>query len=430
MSRQALDLRRSAQIVRRHRGLVGAAAAFGLVAAAALTALDPPAYAGTALVALSPATSVTTQEVVAASIPVIELALPSLGTGISPQALHGRVQAERVAAGLMSVSVRASSPALAVKSANAVARSYVAYANSAAAPGGQQPAQVFQFATDAVGTTFTERLLEAASAGIPAGALVGAVIALALGQNDERLRERDEIADSIGVPVLGSVKVQRPARPPGWAKLLEDYRPEAADAWQYRRVMRQLEVAGLSQAGQAPGRGSVTVLSLASDRAALALGPQLAAFAAAQGMPTALLVGPGQDTKATAALRAACAAPREATAGPGRPHLMVTDDSDVSQLPDDMLTIVVAVVDDEAPRVASTMRTSMTVLGVASGAVTAQQLARAAASAAGDGRDIAGILVANPDAADQTTGRRPQLARSGQHKMPTRTTSAVTEIMQ
>ena len=52
-------------------------------------------------------------------------------------------------------------------------------------------------------------------------------------------------------------------------------------------------------------------------------------------------------------------------------------------------------------------------LGVASGAVTAQQLARVAASAAADGRDIVGILVADPDPADQTTGRLPQLARTG-----------------
>ena len=94
------------------------------------------------------------------------------------------------------------------------------------------------------------------------------------------------------------------------------------------------------------------------------------------------------------------------------------------------LAVVVAVVDGRAPRVASTMRAAKLVLGVASGAVTAQQLARVAASAAGDGRDIAGILVADPDPADPTTGRLPQLARLGQHRMPNRTTTAVTETTQ
>ena len=99
-------------------------------------------------------------------------------------------------------------------------------------------------------------------------------------------------------------------------------------------------------------------------------------------------------------------------------------------MPGGGLTVVVSVVDGRAPRVASTMRTTIAVLAVTSGAVTAQQLARVAASAAGDGRDVAGILVADPDPADQTTGRLPQLARLGQHRMPMRMTSAVTEIMQ
>ena len=57
------------------------------------------------------------------------------------------------------------------------------------------------------------------------------------------------------------------------------------------------------------------------------------------------------------------------------------------------------------------MRATATVLGVSAGAATAEQLARVAASAAADGRDIAGILVADPDPADHTTGRLPQLAR-------------------
>ena len=63
-----------------------------------------------------------------------------------------------------------------------------------------------------------------------------------------------------------------------------------------------------------PGRGggsSLAVLSLSSDPKALALGPQLAVFAASLGIPTALVVGPQQDPNATATLRAACAAPSE-----------------------------------------------------------------------------------------------------------------------
>ena len=76
------------------------------------------------------------------------------------------------------------------------------------------------------------------------------------------------------------------------------------------------------------------------------------------------------------------------------------------------------------------MHATATVLGVSAGAATAEQLARVAVSAAADGREIAGILVADPDSADHTTGRIPQLARPGQHRMPTRMTGMTTEIRQ
>ena len=126
----------------------------------------------------------------------------------------------------------------------------------------------------------------------------------------------------------------------------------------------------------------------------------------------------------------ACAAVQERSRGPGNLRVTESDHGDASQLPGGVLSVVVAVVDGRAPRVASTMRATMTVLGVASGAVTAQQLTRVAASAAADGRDIAGILVADPDPADQTTGLLPQLARTGEHRMPTRMSGAVTEVLQ
>jgi hypothetical protein len=141
------------------------------------------------------------------------------------------------------------------------------------------------------------------------------------------------------------------------------------------------------------------------------------------------VVGPQQDAITAAALRAACAAGPESR-GPGNLHVAASDHGDASQLPGAGLTVVVSVVDGRAPRVANTMRTTITALAVTSGAVTAQQLARVVASAAGDGRDLAGILVGDPDPADQTTGRLPQLERLGQDRMPTRMTSAVTEIIQ
>ncbi len=173
---------------------------------------------------------------------------------------------------------------------------------------------------------------------------------------------------------------------------------------------------------------SVAVISLSSDRGALALGPQLAVYAASRGIPTALVIGPQQDAKATAALRAACAEPLQPPTWPSQLHVAVADHDDLNpRRPRAKLTVIVAVVDGQDPRVADTMRASATVLGVSASAATAAQLADVAFSAASDGRQIDGILVADPDPADHTSGRVPQLARPAQRRMPTRMTGIPTE---
>ena len=153
--------------------------------------------------------------------------------------------------------------------------------------------------------------------------MIGVITALAVGRNDQRLRERDEIADSIGVPVLASVRVRHPAKAQGWTKLLEGYEPEAADAWRLRKALRQLGGGGGS---------SVAVLSLSHDRRALALGPQLAVLAASLGIPATLVVGPQQDANNAAALHAACAAGPEPR-GAGNLHVTVTDPGEAADCP-------------------------------------------------------------------------------------------------
>ena len=52
MSQEALDLRRSIQIVRRHKLLVGIMVALGLLAGGAYAVLNPPMVTSTALVLL------------------------------------------------------------------------------------------------------------------------------------------------------------------------------------------------------------------------------------------------------------------------------------------------------------------------------------------------------------------------------------------
>ena len=213
-------------------------------------------------------------------------------------------------------------------------------------------------------------------------------------------------------------------------KLFEDYEPGVVHAWRLRKALQLLGITDVT-AHNGSGRTSfsLTVLSVSSDPAALALGPQLAVFAANQRIPTALIIGPQQDMNVTATLRTACTAPPpESSKRPSQLRVAVHDGSDVFSGPDAEFTVVVAVVDGRNPQIPVTIRTTATVIGVSAGSVTAEQLARTAMAASVDGREIAGVLVANPDPADQTTGRIPQLAPPTHRKRPTRIRGIATEI--
>jgi capsular polysaccharide biosynthesis protein len=447
MSQEALDLRRSIQIVRRHKLLMGIMVALGLLAGGAYAVLKPSIVTSTALVLLpqsqaaqsgaeaaangAPDPYTATQEVIAKSNPVLLGALPHVRPAMSIEQLRSEVEIGSQTPYIISVSVKAKVGADAAATADAVAESYIRYSGSPSSPGGQVLIQLLQSATGATGA---DRLKQFAIYAIYAllggvfGALIGAVVALAISRGDRRLRQRDEIANSIGVPVLASFPVGHTSDPGGWTRLLEDYKPGALHALQLRKAIQQLEMAAADvNFGSGNGRWSFTVLSLSSDPGALALGPQLATFAASQGIPTALVIGPQQDATVTATLRTACAAPPASSKWPR--HLRVNvSDGDVEVQRDATLAVVVVVVDGRNPQVPDTMPTTATLLGVSAGAATADQLARVAVSAASHGREISGILVADPDAADATTGRLPQMGRRGLRRMPTRMTGIATEI--
>ena len=423
MSDQALDLRRSWQLVRRHKIIVATFAVIGLAAGVGLAVVTPAMLSSTALVVLPVSVrNMATEIVIASSDPVLSGALRTLDSTESPQTLRGSIQIKGPAPNILSVSAQGKTAAQAEDTANAIADSYVGCVNGARC-GARVQARVLQRAISATGTRLSTRLIVAGGLGALVGLLIGALTALALGRRDRHLRERDEIADSIGTPVLMSVAVSHPSNAADWTKLFDDYEPGAVDAWRLRKALRQLGLTGANLTDPSGGSSSLAVLSLSSDPKALALGPQLAVFAAALGIPTVLAVGPQQDANSAATLRAACAARPESARQSANLRLTVSDEHEV---PDRVqgagLIIVVSVVDAQAPRVADTMRTAATVLGVSAGAATAEQLARVAASAATDGRDISGILVADPDSADHTTGRLPDLARPARRKTPTRVT--------
>jgi capsular polysaccharide biosynthesis protein len=461
MSQKALDLRGSIQIVRRRKLLVGIIVALGILGGVAYAVAKPAIFSSTALIALTPppasvqpttTTSGTdpytaTQEVVAGSSQVLLDALPDVRTAMSLGELRLDVQVASPATDIISVSAKGKSAADAEATANAVADSYIRYVSSSHSAVGRVQAQLLESARVATRPNPIERMIVFALLGGLTGALIGIVVALALGRNDRRLRERDEIANSIGIPVLASVPVAHASAARGWVRLFEDYNPSAVHAWQLRTALQQL---GMDSPGfdrpaydrngsssyddgrtsmYEGGRFSLTVLSLSSDPGALALGPQLAVFAASQGIPTSLVIGPQQDAAATATLRTACTAPpSEASIRHGLLRVTAHDGGSIDMHPDSALVVVVAVVDGRAPKLPDMIRTNATVIGVSAGAATAEQLARAAVAAAADGREIPGILVADPEPTDQTTGRIPHLGGPARRRPPNRLRGIVTEI--
>jgi capsular polysaccharide biosynthesis protein len=445
MSQQALDFRGSVKAVRRHSKIFFPIVVLGLLIGAGYAVLRPPLLTSTTLVVLpnvanaqvsqstvagSTDNTMATQVVIAGSTPVLAAALPHISPAMSLVALDSRIQVTSLAGSIVSISANGVTAGQAETAANAVAASYIAYVTAPSSPGGRMSARVLEPAASATGGKLPERIGIFGLIGLLGGALVGLIVSLAISTNDRRLVERDDIANSIGVPVLVSIPVGRPSDAGSWAKLLDEYQPGAVQAWRLTKLLRQL---GPVQGGDSrDGCVSLTVLSLASDPRALALGPQLAAFAAASGISTTLVVGPQQDVNATATLRTACTALESEGSSEGHGKLLkfvaATDDHPDTGSLDTALAVVVAVVDGRAPVMPDTVPTTATVLGVSAGAATADQLARTAMTAAATGHEVVGILVADPDPTDQTTGRVPRMMPPLRRQLPTRISDVPTEI--
>jgi hypothetical protein len=241
--------------------------------------------------------------------------------------------------------------------------------------------------------------------GLAAGLLIGAVGVLIRARRDRRLRRRDEIAGAIGVPVLASMEAEQHKTVADWIRLMERFDPSAMSAWTLRRVLRNLVPADLE------GQCTIHVLSFIGDKAAMAIGPELALFAAGSGIPTRL--APDENV-ALEPLIAACAALRgsnhaddlltfgtetETWHGPlGRP-IRWDDDPALTEA---HLVVSVVAVDPAHPLLTSIV--GPTILSVSSGFAVVDDLARVALASTKAGLGIDGIVVVNPDPADSTTG--------------------------
>jgi hypothetical protein len=277
---------------------------------------------------------------------------------------------------------------------------------------------VVQQATEAGGpSTFLRALVWA-----PLGALICTILAaivLLVATRRETLRLRDEIADAVGSPVLAAV-ASRPQRSvAGWSTLLESYQAKPTESWAFRQLLRGLVPTNrkgeLRAAGRLDHPHSLTVVSLSGDGSGLAIGPQLAAFAASQGVPTRLIAATGHESAAS--LWAACADKREVAGRPGSLHLGDAPDGKAIGL-----TIILVVVDRMRPKLGDAPASAATILSVASATTTEQELARVAIAVDDAGRRIDGIVVADPDQTDQTSGRHTMDERSRRPALPTRLT--------
>jgi len=232
--------------------------------------------------------------------------------------------------------------------------------------------------------------------GILVGLLIGSLGALRAIRRDRRLRRRDDIVDVVGAPVLASVTLEQRRQSAEWIELFVRWEPSVEDTWTTRKL--------LHRRGDGPIVSNVTVIALAGDPAALALGPYLAANAVALGIPTTFV----DDTEheCALALRRA-AAVLSSGSGPSRAGLQVRVAGQASEPPPMGLVLNAVVLDQRDPLWPGTRLSSTTWLAISPGCATADELARVSAAAADSAQPISGIVIVNADPGDPTTGRFP-----------------------
>ncbi|HWD77503.1 MAG TPA: hypothetical protein VG497_01420 [Kribbella sp.] len=402
MGAQQLDVRKSWRAIRRHRLIVAAVAAVGLLGGIAYGLAVPAMQTATSLVVLPPPAAnepaaaaaagggggtatqaIATQVYIAGSEPVLKSAGQNLTPALPAEKVRTRVKVSAVTDDIIKIDAKGTTAQQSMQLANAVAEIYLVFVTTdQKLPGDlgkKTGARVLEQATTARGGNILVHLGILGLLGALAGGAIGAIGVLARARGDRRLRLRDEIADAIGLPVLASVSSYRATDMSDWAYLLEHYSPTAVEAWSLRKTLHHL---GLDVRGGTPG--TLTVLSFAGDDKALPLGPQLAALATSIGFSASIVVDGHQEP-----------------AG------------------DSALTIHLVVVDRDAPHVEGTEPTTHTIIALSAGAVTAEELARLAVAAAADDRNIDGIVVTDPDPTDRTVGRVTASTRRTSSRLPT-----------
>jgi hypothetical protein len=349
--------------------------------------------------------------------------------------------------------------------------------------------RIIQPAAPATGPSLLGRLLGRTVSGAVLAIAGAALVLLFRRRRDPRVRARDDLADAVGSNLLAVVRSRPQRSVAGWLALFETYQPSAEEAWAFRQALRALADSAdhdstRTSPKRSPGRiehpRSLTVVALSGDQRGVAVGPQLAAFAASLGIATRFTVTTRHDS--VAALYAACASSRGSgtrsglvlearTEGdpPGEdasPHPMdvplakpfnggITQESRLQEALGDYsvvhpprgmqhaahdeaqaeteldemathapvdLTIVFAIADRREPTLRGVPATEATMLAISPGVGTREELARLAVAVDDAGGRIAGVVVADPEPSDRTTGRRTLDERALQAPLPVRLT--------
>lgn len=257
---------------------------------------------------------------------------------------------------------------------------------------------------------------------MPAGAwlsvLLVASIALIVERRQRVLRLRDEIAVVVGSPVLGSVRAQQQRTTVDWSALLATYSAGPAEDWAWRRALSNLPGSSSRTGGLSHPR-SMTLICLAGDGPGLALPPQLATYAIGRGVTTRLTVANGQQ-----AVAQLWTVMTSYSRDQLRPGLLLGPERDQDPEPD--LTLTMIVVDRTSPDLTSLSDSDAIVFVVSSGVATEEDVVRLNVGLDAHGRRFDGVIVANPEGSDHTTGTKDVIVDDEVSRLPIRVTGSPT----
>lgn len=280
--------------------------------------------------------------------------------------------------------------------------------------------------------------------GLLGGLLVGFVVAFGVGRKDRRLRQRDEIARAADAPVLASLSAVRRHKSEDLIVLLDHFEPSVIDKANLRRLLDELGVerrpahTAISQNGQngssvhhengsSPHHEGVGVhaIVLAGDDRAVAAAAELPAFAASLGLPVALVLA--GSSSSTQQLAIACAARDPLAVDAARPNLLTYATAPGKAPGGVALAVTLEVVDpvtldvaDIEPTPGVSGRHETALLVVSSGYAKREDLEVVALAAEHHGRPLVGVVVADPEPSDRTSGLqqpRRQLGLNGPRQL-------------